>query len=330
MSWIKVVILLVAFSGISAWKRQSSRRSRHITMKKETIKDKDIIHFMQKGHLYKSQIISSASLQALLPAAEAFLSENLLVTLKHKVEVTLGVEDTSKLTLQECQEMLSTVDSTYIPFLQLFNVWRKVPAARAVSINQNLGKIAAQLLGVDAVRLYQDSLFIKRPGDGPTQWHTDLNMAPFDSNDLLTCWIPLMSVPTVEAGGSSLLYASGSHKDFALPYWYSIDDKELDDRYEVTSYGPFAVGDCAFHHGWTLHSAPGNEGDTTRIAYAVTFVKDKAPLLTGKAQYRYPDEEDTHSYSEWIGEVGWGGVADHPLLPLVYSARDTGGESILQ
>jgi hypothetical protein len=28
-------------------------------------------------------------------------------------------------------------------------------------------------------------------------------------------------VPEQEAGGSGLLYASGSHRDVALPYWYS-------------------------------------------------------------------------------------------------------------
>lgn len=26
------------------------------------------------------------------------------------------------------------------------------------------------------------------------------------------------------------------------------------------------------------------------------------------------------SYSEWIGDIGWGGVAEHPSTPLVYDA----------
>ena len=49
--------------------------------------------------------------------------------------------------------------------------------------------------GVPAVRLYQDALFVKRPGDGETQWHSDLNTAPFDTNDFVTCWLPLHPVP---------------------------------------------------------------------------------------------------------------------------------------
>jgi hypothetical protein len=72
----------------------------------------------------------------------------------------------------ECQEMLSTVESSYIPFLQLFHLWKSEPCAQRIALNARLGAIAAQLLGVNGVRLYQDSLFVKRPGDGPTQWHT--------------------------------------------------------------------------------------------------------------------------------------------------------------
>jgi hypothetical protein len=95
---------------------------------------------------------------------------------------------------------------------------------------------------------------------------------------------------------------------------------DLDNRYDVDSHGPFELGDCTFHHGWVLHSAPPNNSPSTRYAYTVSFVKDGARLLTGQNQVRAPDSEDGQSYREWIRDVGWGGVADHPLLPLVYTA----------
>ncbi len=44
-------------------------------------------------------------------------------------------------------------------------------------------------------------------------------MAPFDTNDFLTVWIPLQAVPSAEEGGSGLSFASASHRDFALPFW---------------------------------------------------------------------------------------------------------------
>lgn len=60
------------------------------------------------------------------------------------------------------------------------------------------------------VRLYQDSTFCKRPGDGPTRWHSDLNMAPLDCNDFVTAWIPVEAVPARKDGGSPLVFASRS------------------------------------------------------------------------------------------------------------------------
>lgn len=38
-----------------------------------------------------------------------------------------------------------------------------------------------------------------------------------------------------------------------------LSESDLDGRYPIEEYGPFQVGDCAAHHGWCLHSAPGNE-----------------------------------------------------------------------
>ena len=72
--------------------------------------------------------------------------------------------------------------------------------------------VLAKHAGTKSVRLYQDALFVKRSGDGPTRWHSDLNMAPFDTNDFVTCWIPLQKVPGQSEGGSGLSFASGSHR----------------------------------------------------------------------------------------------------------------------
>ena len=120
------------------------------------------------------------------------------------------------------------------------------------------------MLGVNAVRLYQDALYVKRNGDGATPWLSDLTMAPFDTNDFVTCWVPLQKVPCQEEGGTALSFASGSHRDFALPYWSDPLETDLSDRYEdtVIDYGGFEIGDCSWHHGWTLHSAPGNKNNS--------------------------------------------------------------------
>jgi hypothetical protein len=93
---------------------------------------------------------------------------------------------------------------------------------------------------------------------------------------------------------------------------------DLESRYEVAAYDHYAIGDASFHHGWCLHSAPENKGTEARLAYSISFIADNLPLLEDEGHIRYPDNEDSQSYHDWIGEVGWGGVASHPLLPIVY------------
>jgi hypothetical protein len=65
-------------------------------------------------------------------------------------------------------------------------------------------------------------------------------------------------------------------------------------------------------------SAPGNSLPDTRFAYSISFVADGVNLLQGEGHIRYPDNEDFQSYALWIDDIGWGGVADHPLIPVVY------------
>ena len=67
--------------------------------------------------------------------------------------------------------------------------------------------------------------------------HSDLRMTPFDTNALVTAWIPLRAVGGAEED-STLLFASGSHRDFALPFWHDMAGMDLAKRgYPVTSAG---------------------------------------------------------------------------------------------
>lgn len=212
-----------------------------------------------------------------------------------------------------------------IPFLQVFNPHRgSTEEARALSqvvLSPLLGHIAADLLGVRGVRLYQSAVFHKAPGNGETSWHADLATAPFDSNDMVTCWVALTHV--TRPAHSPLEFASGSHRDLALPYWYTKEGMENpggDPReYDVESHLPLQPGDSTWHHGWVYHSAPPNESDQVRVALALSFVAQDAHLLPRKRCRRRPEMEDMESYSEWIEEVKPGAPAAHPLLPVTFS-----------
>jgi ectoine hydroxylase-related dioxygenase (phytanoyl-CoA dioxygenase family) len=140
-----------------------------------------------------------------------------------------------------------------VPFLQIFNVHRgSTPDAQLIcelATSPQMGSMACELLGVPSVRLYQTSVFMKERGHGETSWHADLATAPFDSNHMVTCWIALTPIATEY--DSPLEFASGSHRDLALPYWYTeegMDNPRGDPReYDVDMHLPLVPGDSTWH-----------------------------------------------------------------------------------
>ncbi|MEO6851688.1 MAG: phytanoyl-CoA dioxygenase family protein, partial [Mucilaginibacter sp.] len=67
-------------------------------------------------------------------------------------------------------------------FLQIMNLWRSDEDVKQFVMAKRLGKIAADLLGVENVRLYHDQALFKEPGGGPTPWHQDQYYWPIDTN----------------------------------------------------------------------------------------------------------------------------------------------------
>lgn len=148
---------------------------------------------------------------------------------------------------------------------------KSCPTVYALVTSPLMLSMTSQLLDVPTVRFYQDSLFHKQYNDGPTPWHSDARMAPFDTSNLITFWIPLDYIPSLEEGGTGLLFVDKSHVDFALPFWnpapkldtdedesnkYDIQKNDsydvygrLEERYggkkSVHHHMPIELGDCA-------------------------------------------------------------------------------------
>jgi hypothetical protein len=259
----------------------------------------------------------------------SYTQEKELEAWRQKVEV--GSNDPGRAkrcqTIKDCQKELIALNISLdnLPFLQYFNTWRDIPAVEALC--HTLGKSAALLLDVPSVRLYQDALFTKRSKDGPTPWHTDARMAPFDTSNMLTFWIPLQDVPK---DGTGLLFVPKSHNDFALPFWNDFDGLEyarLEERYDdkTVNYMPMAVGDVTVHSGWTLHCADGNDSTSNRYALAISFVDAKAEIRETAMEFSpsqgggYGDNEDHWSYREWVSEIpARKEFGNHPLVPIVW------------
>ena len=113
----------------------------------------------------------------------------------------------------------------------------------------------------------------------------------------------------------------------AARYWYDPHDSGDGDetaalpppllRYPVTDYAPLGLGDITWHHGWCLHGSPGNKREEERVALTVCFMSADAKVMASDVLF-FPDEEDSLSYEEWVGEVGLGNVVDHKLTPVVW------------
>jgi ectoine hydroxylase-related dioxygenase (phytanoyl-CoA dioxygenase family) len=203
-------------------------------------------------------------------------------------------------------------------FIQIGNLWRLDAGAERFVMARRFAKIAADLMGVDGVRIYHDQALFKEPGGGFTPWHQDQIYWPLDTPNVVTLWIPL--VPVSEEVGS-MTFVDGS-QNFGYMSRQVISDeshKTLGSLIEgkqlpKTNYGALAAGDATFHAGWTLHSAPGNPTDTMREVMTIIYVADGVRIAEPDSSSREND------LKAWFPGLKPGDLAASPLNPLVYKA----------
>jgi ectoine hydroxylase-related dioxygenase (phytanoyl-CoA dioxygenase family) len=200
-------------------------------------------------------------------------------------------------------------------FLQIMNLWNADEQVRKFTLAKRFGKIAADLLGVDNVRIYHDQALYKEAGGGFTPWHQDQYYWPLDTNNTVTMWMPLMDI-TEEMG--MLTFASGSHKEGSVKNIAISDEseKELDTfihnkGYEITRAKTMNAGDATWHYGWTLHSAPGNLSDTTREVMTIIYFADGAKVTAPINEHQENDR------NTWLSSLQSGEIAASELNPLV-------------
>ena len=200
-------------------------------------------------------------------------------------------------------------------FLQVTNLWRKSEAVRRFVFARRFAKVAAELIGVDGVRLYHDQALFKEPGGHPTPWHQDYYYWPLDTDDSITMWMPLVDV-SKEMG--SMTFVSGVHKEGVivdLPI--SDESQEFYERFIAEKDYPLAsydlrAGDCTFHSGLMLHSGHGNSSNQMREVMTIIYFADGTRLMEPDNEFRKVDMEVFHP-GQKSGEV-----AASPFNPLLY------------
>lgn len=201
-------------------------------------------------------------------------------------------------------------------FTQALNLGRFDQQILQLSHAKRFAHLAAQLLGVDRVRMFLEEAFFKEPGSQVTPWHQDQSAVPFGSAQIVTLWIPL--VPVQEPLGM-LRFAARSHLDgaFGPPDISAETDRTLGQRiaeknYPIVATGPMQLGDISAHAGWTMHSAGPNQTRTRRDVYSLHYFADGARIAQ-------PDNPSKQRILAFLApELHDGDLAQSPSWPLVF------------
>tara|TARA_B100002003_G_scaffold120090_2_gene110707 strand:+ start:1021 stop:1869 length:849 start_codon:yes stop_codon:yes gene_type:complete len=156
-------------------------------------------------------------------------------------------------------------------------------AIRRFVFAARFARVAAELLGVDGVRLYHDQALVKRAGGGATPWHQDAYYWPVDGGSAITMWMAMADIPP-EVG--SMVFADGTHLRGDMRGPAISDESEgyfalliAEGALPTSAHGAMQAGDATFHEGWTLHSAGPNPTDRDRPAMTVIYVADGTTVI---------------------------------------------------
>lgn len=189
------------------------------------------------------------------------------------------------------------------------------PAVGELVEDPAIGRLAVDLEGVDAVRVYLDQALVKEPFSTSTSYHLDLPWWAFDSDNACTVWIALDDA-TVENG--CLHFVPGSHR-LRLRHRSLSAGTDLGGVFaahpEAAERAPVAcpvpAGGCTVHNARTIHGAGANMTPGRRRAMTVAFMPDGV---------RYNATRDVRSLGrEYLDVLTVGDLLQNDdLNPIVY------------
>ena len=205
-------------------------------------------------------------------------------------------------------------------FTQKLFLWRSSERVRRLVLDGDLARIAAELEGVDAVRIWQDQALIKEPWGHPTAFHIDGPIFAFDTPHCVSFWVAL---DDATPHNGCLAYIPGSHSEQSMRNASIGNDlgalfrenPQWADTPPV--FCPVPAGGAVIHNGFIAHGAGANMTPHRRRAMSVVFMADGATF----------DRDDG---ATWAGSWTWtrdqreryhrgDRLDDDEFFPLVYS-----------
>ncbi len=206
-----------------------------------------------------------------------------------------GMEITHKvLELNALNIPMNERDTYQKAFLQVTNLWRQSELVKEFVFSKRLGKIAADLLEVNGVRMYHDQALYKEPQGGFTPWHVDQYYWPLASEKTCTVWIPLQRT-SLEMG--PLYFAAKSHQ-FSKGRELKISDESEEKikaalaaaEFEIIQE-PFELGEVSFHYGWTFHRAGPNITPLPRRVMTIIYMDKEMRLKAPENENQQIDSD---------------------------------------
>jgi ectoine hydroxylase-related dioxygenase (phytanoyl-CoA dioxygenase family) len=271
-----------------------------------------------KHQLTKEQIESYRSSGFIV--IENFLSEEELEHWRKTVTIAVkergGIKIPGKeIRIGESDGINEDADYFGKVFDQLLNLWQTDEGVKKLMLDERLGQMAAQLAGVDGIRIWHDQALIKRPWANPTSWHLDTPFWSFSDRNAISIWVALDNA-TLENG--CLFFIPGSHKQ--TNFDKITIGRNMDGIFDVYPQlkntmpvaAPMKAGSCSFHNGLTVHGANANMTSGFRRAMTCAYMPD-GNVFNGEPNI-LPD-----AYLEKI-KVG-DPLNNDEQNPLIYHAR---------
>jgi ectoine hydroxylase-related dioxygenase (phytanoyl-CoA dioxygenase family) len=249
-----------------------------------------IQEFRQKGHTLVQNVLSKEEIEAYRP-------------------IIVGAADRYNTEKRKLEDR----DTYGKAFLQIMNLWQVDADAKAFVFAKRMAKIAADLMGVENVRLYHDQALFKEAGGGPTPWHQDQYYWPIDTNNTVTMWMPLVDID-VDMG--MLTFASNSYTNGAVfnheisdESESAFDDYVAEKGFPISRAQTMNAGDATWHRGFTIHNAPGNNSDKMREVMTVIYIADGARVTP------YKNDWQRNDHHKWLMGKPIGELIDSELNP---------------
>ena len=198
-------------------------------------------------------------------------------------------------------------------FKQRLQLWMDNDRIKDLILDEKIGKMAADLEGVDGIRIWHDQALIKMPWANPTSWHQDNPKWSFTSDNAISIWIAL---DDATPHNGCMYFLPGTQKKRLKDVNTDSSMSEIFDiNPELGEINPVAAtmraGGCSFHNGLTPHAAGANMTRGLRRAMTCGFMPDGS-TFNGEKNVLPQSYLDTLS----VGDL----LDNDTLNPLIYSS----------